>query len=61
MAIKRVPVFFEFLEKIGADFYCFHDRDVAPEGATLKESSRNLDRVVDVLEKHQKDSGKRLL
>jgi xylose isomerase len=61
MAIKRVPVFFEFLEKIGADFYCFHDRDVSPEGATLAESSRNLDRVVAVLEQHQKDSGKRVL
>jgi xylose isomerase len=30
-ALKRADVFFEFLDKIGIDFYCFHDRDVAPE------------------------------
>ena len=31
-AIHRVRVAFEFIEKLGAPFYCFHDRDVAPEG-----------------------------
>jgi len=34
-AQKRVRVFFEFLEKIDIDYYCFHDRDVAPECDTL--------------------------
>ncbi|MFM8981408.1 MAG: xylose isomerase, partial [Spartobacteria bacterium] len=38
-AQKRVRVFFEFLEKIDIDFYCFHDRDVAPELGTLAESN----------------------
>src|SRR5687768_2732242 len=28
MALKRIEVFFEFLEKVGIDYYCFHDRDV---------------------------------
>ena len=35
MALKRVPVLFEFCEKLGAPFYAFHDRDVAPEGRNL--------------------------
>ena len=35
MALKRVDVAFEFMAKLGVPFYCFHDRDVAPEGANL--------------------------
>ena len=42
----KLKVAFEFFEKLGAPFYAFHDRDIAPEGATLKESHANLDRVV---------------
>lgn len=60
-AVNRVPVFFEFLEKMGLDYYCFHDRDVAPEGATLSESHKNLDRVADELEKYKKETGIKLL
>ncbi|MFM8985251.1 MAG: xylose isomerase, partial [Planctomycetia bacterium] len=61
MAVKRTDVAFEFMEKLGVGFYCFHDRDVAPEGATLAESNKNLDVVVDALEKHQQRTGIRLL
>jgi xylose isomerase len=60
-AQNRVRVFFDFLQKVGIDYYCFHDRDVAPEGATLAESNQNLDAVVAVLEEQQKNSGKKLL
>ncbi len=60
-AQKRARVFFEFLEKTGIDFYCFHDRDVAPELATLAESNKALDAVADVLEEEQKRTGKMLL
>src|ERR1700687_1422969 len=35
MAQQRVRVAFEFMEKLTTPFFCFHDRDVAPEGATL--------------------------
>ena len=49
MAQKRARVAFEFMEKLGVEFYAFHDRDVAPEGKTLKESNKNLDAVVKVL------------
>ena len=52
---------FEFFGKLGAPFYCFHDRDVAPEGATPRESQDNLHRMVDVLGEHQQRTGIQLL
>jgi len=60
-AQKRVHVAFEFMEKLGAPFYCFHDRDVAPEGATLIESNKNLDEVAKVLKEEQARTGIKLL
>jgi xylose isomerase len=60
-ARRRVSVFFEFLGKCGIDFYCFHDRDVAPEGRTLAESERNLSEIVATLKSEQERTGKRLL
>jgi xylose isomerase len=61
MAVKRVRVAFEFLEKLGAHYYCFHDRDVAPEGKNLKETNANLDRVAKVLKEEQQRTGVKLL
>jgi xylose isomerase len=49
------------LHKIEAPFWCFHDRDIAPEGATLAESNRNLDRLVAHAKALQKATGVRLL
>lgn len=60
-AQRRARVFFDFLDKVSIDYYCFHDRDVAPEGKTLKESNANLDAVVKVLAEEQKARGKKLL
>ncbi|MEM7234766.1 MAG: xylose isomerase, partial [Planctomycetota bacterium] len=60
-AVNRVDVAFEFMEKLGAPFYCFHDRDVAPEGATLAESHKNLDTVVAALKAAQERTGIKLL
>ena len=54
-AQNRVRVAFEFMEKLGTPFYAFHDRDVAPEGASLAETNKNFDSVVDVLKEEQKD------
>src|SRR5437867_13402686 len=45
-AQHRVRAAFEFIEKLGATYYAFHDRDVAAEGSTLKQTNRNLDSVV---------------
>ncbi|MBM3832171.1 MAG: xylose isomerase [Verrucomicrobia bacterium] len=61
MAQKRARVAFEFMDKLGAPFYAFHDRDVAPEGRNLKESNKNLDAVVKVLKEEQKRTGIGLL
>jgi len=60
-AQNRARAAFEFIEKLGAPFYAFHDRDVAPEGASLKETNKNLDAVVKVLKAEQKRSGVKLL
>lgn len=60
-AATRVRAAFEFMEKLGAPYYCFHDRDVAPEGANLAESNRNLDEIVRVLAEEQQRTGIKLL
>jgi xylose isomerase len=60
-AINRVHVAFEFIEKLGVPFYCFHDRDVAPEGTSLAETNKNLDAVVRALKAEQQRSGIKLL
>jgi len=52
---------FEFCQKLGAQYYCFHDRDIAPEGATHAESIKNLEAVVALAKKLQKDTGIKLL
>src|SRR5437660_984784 len=61
MAVKRVRVAFEFMEKLGVPYYCFHDRDVAPEGKSLKETNVNLDKVTAVLKEEQQRTGIKLL
>jgi xylose isomerase len=60
-AVKRTHVCFEFMDKLGVDYYCFHDRDVAPECATLSESNKAFDAVADELDKLQRATGKKLL
>ena len=60
-AINRARVAFEFIEKLGAPYYAFHDRDVAPEGDTLAESNKNFDAVVAVLKEEQQRTGIKLL
>ncbi|MCC5835523.1 MAG: xylose isomerase [Opitutales bacterium] len=60
-ALKRVDVFFEFLDKVGIDFYCFHDRDIAPEKESLKATNKALATVVEKLKSKQAESGKKLL
>ncbi len=60
-ARRRVQAAFEFFQKLGVEFYCFHDRDVAPEGDTLRQTNRNLDEVVKVLADEQARTGVKLL
>lgn len=56
-AQNRVRVFFEFLEKMSMPRYCFHDRDVAPEGNSFAESCKNLDAVVKVFKEESQRTG----
>jgi xylose isomerase len=60
-AKAKADVAFEFFSKLGAPYYCFHDRDVAPEGATPRESVNNLREMVDVLAAKQAETGVKLL
>jgi len=60
-ACNRVRAAFEFFEKLGVGFYCFHDRDVAPEADSLAATNRNLDEVVKVIADEQARTGVRPL
>ena len=61
IAQARMDAAFEFFGKIQAPFWCFHDRDIAPEGRTLAESNRNLDKLVAHAKQLQKATGVKLL
>lgn len=56
-ARMKADVAFEFVGKLGAPFYTFHDRDVAPEGASVRETVDNLHRMVDILLAKQEATG----
>ena len=60
-ALARVDVFFEFLEKMGIEYYCWHDRDIAPELNDLSASNDALDQVVAKLKSKQEETGVKLL
>ena len=60
-AYNKIDACFEFCTKLGIDYYCFHDADVAPEGTTLAESENNLDSCVLRLKQKQKETGVKLL
>lgn len=61
LAKARVEVNFEFLEKLGVPYYCFHDRDIAPEGNTLQETNENLDVIIAKLKEGMNATGIKLL
>lgn len=57
LAKLKAAAAFELFAKLGVPYYTFHDRDVAPEGATPRESHENFLRIVDVLGEHQQRTG----
>ena len=57
----KLDAAFEFLVKLGVPFFCFHDRDVAPEGGTFAETQAHLDEVVELIEGHMARTGVKLL
>ena len=60
-AINRVCVAFEFMQKLGSGYFCFHDRNVAPEGKNLAETNKNLDAVVKAIREQMDATGIKLL
>lgn len=52
---------FEFMNKLGIDYFCFHDADIAPAAADIKETNRRLDEISDYIKIKMKASGKKLL
>lgn len=61
VAQARLQAAFEFNVKTEAPFWCFHDRDIAPEGADLCETNRRLDLLVAQAKGLQQETGVRLL
>ena len=60
-ARQKLDAAFEFITKLGAPFYCFHDRDIAPAGADVAESEKNLQALVALAKERQQATGVRLL
>ena len=52
---------FELFAKLGVNFWCFHDRDIAPEADNLVETNKRLDTIVQKAKKLQADTGVKLL
>lgn len=61
LAERKADAAFAFFTRLGAPYYCFHDRDVAPEGATPRESHENFRHMVGRLAEHQARTGVKLL
>ncbi len=60
-AHKRLDAAFEFFTKLGVEYYCFHDRDLAPEGKNVTESVKNLQELTSAAKIKQNESGVKLL
>lgn len=58
---KKADFAFDLMQKLGIEYYCFHDVDVAPEGKTLAESVKNLEEMTDYLLEKQRKTGIKLL
>jgi xylose isomerase len=60
-ARDKADVAFEMFDLLGAPFFCFHDRDIAPEGATLAETNANVSAIADVFAEEMESRKVRLL
>ncbi|MGF1679396.1 MAG: xylose isomerase [Candidatus Methylacidiphilales bacterium] len=60
-ALRRGDVFFDFLQAIQIDYYCFHDRDISPERGSIEDTEATLDQVVTHFKAKQAETGKKLL
>ena len=60
-ARDRIDAAFEFISKLGVPYYCFHDRDLAPEGANVADSEDNLTAMIELALERQDATGIKLL
>jgi xylose isomerase len=60
-AKTRMRVAFEFMKKLGVPYFCFHDRDIAPEGDNLADTNKNLDEIVKLVKELMDETGIKLL
>ena len=60
-ASQRVRVAFEFIQKLGAPYFAFHDIDIAPEGDSLAETQKNFDAIVQVVQQEMERTSIKLL
>ncbi len=60
-AKNRARAAFEFMDKLGVNYFCFHDRDIAPAGEDLEETNHNLDVVVELIQELMQEAGIELL
>ncbi len=61
VARMKMRGIFELTTKLQSPYFCFHDRDVAPDGATLREANKNLDEIVSLTKTLMNDYPTRLL
>ena len=61
MAELKLEEAFDFFSKIKTPFFCFHDRDISPEGTTYKETQKNFLHIIDLMEKKIEETGMKLL
>ena len=60
-AHQRLDAAFEFFTKLGTEFFCFHDRDMSPEGENVKETNKLLQDFSELAKYKQEESGVKLL
>ena len=60
-ARAKVDAGFEFMQKVGVDYFCFHDVDLVPEAGDIRETNRRLDEIADYIEEKMKETGKKCL
>ena len=60
-AKDKADAAFEFMDKMGFDYFCFHDYDLVQEGPTFAESEKRLATIVDYIKEKKKASSKKLL
>ena len=58
---KKVYAAFAFMDKLGIEYFCFHDKDIAPEGSSLNEFQKNLDIIVPVIKEQMEKYNIKLL